>query len=264
MPINVQQRIGALPARLWVAMEAKKIIRDAVTHVTLMRQVAADKPELARAIAEIKNFQAKRFAGSYSDLLQSDLYREAALFFLEELYSDKDYSERDTQFARIAGALERIFPEQVVQTAVSLAQLHRSTEELDRAMAEEWMANAHLPEVTRYVLAWRRVGGRAERNRQLTTVMNIGNELGRLTRTPGLRRMLRMMRGPAKLAGMGALQKFLETGFDTFAEMGHAVDGVKHFLDTVMAREANLIDQLFDADSVTCETKIRQLLGQTQ
>ena len=245
-------------------MEAKKIIRDAVTQVTLMREVAADQPELARAIAEIKIFQARRFAGSYSDLLQSDLYRAAALFFREELYSDKDYSDRDTQFARIAGALERIFPEQVVQTAVSLAKLHHLTEELDHAMAVEWMANTDVPEVTRYVLAWRRVGSRAERNRQLKTVMDIGNELGRLTRTPGLRRMLRMMRGPAKLAGMGALQKFLETGFDTFSEMGRTVNGVKHFLDTVMAREANLIDQLFDADSVTCETKIRQLLGQTQ
>ena len=245
-------------------MEAKKIIHDAFTHVTLMRQAAAEKPDLAQAIAGIKQFQARRFAATYSDLLQSDRYRAAALFFLDELYSDKDYSERDTQFARIAGALERIFPQQVVQTAVSLAQLHHLTEELDREMALHWMAHAGIPEVTRYVQAWRCVGRRADRNRQLTTVVEIGNELKRLTCTPGLRRMLKMMRGPARLAGMGALQKFLESGFDTFAEMGRDPDGVAYFLATVMARETDLISQLSDANIVTCETKIQRLLGQPQ
>jgi hypothetical protein len=250
--------------RLGGAMEAKKIIRDAFMHVTLMRQTAAEKPGLAQAVAEIKFFQAQRFAGTYSDLLQSDQYRAAALFFLEELYSDKDYSERDAQFVRMAGPLERLFPQQVVQTAVSLAQLHRLTEELDRAMAEEWMANAEKPAIARYILAWHCVGRRADRNMQLTTVIDIGNELNRLTRTPGLRRMLRMMRVPARLARLGDLQRFLESGFDTFAEMGRQVDRVKYFLDTVMEREAYLIDQLFDSSAVACETKIRHLLGQTQ
>jgi hypothetical protein len=245
-------------------MEAKKIIRDAVTHVTLMRHTAIDKPGLALAISQIKNFQARRFAGTYFDLLASDQYKKAALFFLEELYSDKDYSERDAQFVRMAGALERIFPKQVVQTAVSLAQLHSLTEELDQAMAEEWMVTGDQAEVARYVLAWRRVGRRADRDRQLATVMSIGNELNHLTHTPGLRAMLRMMRGPAKLARLGALQRFLESGFDTFAEMGREDDGAKHFLGIVTARESELITHLFEANAVTCETKILQLLGQTQ
>ncbi len=245
-------------------MEAKKIIRDAFVHVTTMRQIAVEKPGLAQAVSEVKSFQARRFAGTYSDLLQSDEYRAAARFFLEELYSDQDYSERDAQFVRMAGALEKLFPQQVVQTAVSLAQLHRLTEELDSAMAAEWMANIDKPEVTRYVMAWRHVGRRDDRNRQLKTVMDIGNELNRLTRTPGLRQMLRMMRGPAKLARLGALQRFLESGFDTFAEMGRHAERVKYFLDTVIVREGDLIDQLFDSSAVACETKIRHLLGQTQ
>lgn len=264
MLIQNPQETDKPTARLWSAMEAKKIIHDAVTHVTSMRQTAIDKPGLAQAISEIKNFQARRFAGTYFDLLASDQYKTAALFFLEELYSDKDYSERDAQFVRMAGALERLFPQQVVQTAVSLAQLHSLTEELDQAMAEEWMANAGWPEVTRYVMAWGRVGRHADRKRQLAMVMTIGNELNHLTRTPGLRTMLRMMRGPAKLARLGALQRFLESGFDTFAEMGRKNDGAKHFLEIVHARESDLIEQLFEADAVACETKILRLLGQTQ
>lgn len=243
-------------------MEASQIIRDAVTQVSLLRQTAADQPALARAIHDVKSFQARRFAGTYSDLLQSEQYQSAALFFLQELYSEKDYAERDTQFARIAGALERLFPQQVVQTAVSLAQLHRLTEDLDLAMAQSWMSNGNAPEVTRYVRAWRAVDRRSDRNTQLSTVLNIGHELDRLTRTHGLRMLLKMMRGPANLAGMGSLQRFLEAGFDTFAAMGRKGDGARHFLATVMTRETDLIDQLFEADTVTCETEIARILGQ--
>lgn len=243
-------------------MEATEIIRNAVTQVTLLRQAAADKPGLAQALGAVKHFQARRFAGTYFDLLHSEQYQPAALFFLEELYSEKDYAERDTQFARIAGALERLFPQQVVQTAVTLAQLHHLTEDLDLAMAQNWMNNGNAPEVARYVSAWRAVDRRSDRNTQLSTVMNIGHELDRLTRTRGLRMLLKMMRGPANLAGMGSLQRFLESGFDTFAAMGRKGDGARHFLATVMARESKLIDRLFDAKSVACETEIARLLGQ--
>lgn len=250
--------------RLGIYMEATNIIREAVTRVALLRHTAADKPALARAVSDVKHFQASRFAGSYFDLLHSERYQAAARFFLQELYSEKDFSERDAQFARIAGALERLFPWQVVQTAVSLAQLHCLTEDLDLAMAQHWMNNAGAGEVARYVMAWRAVDRRAERNTQLATVLNVGHELDRLTRTPGLRMMLKMMRGPASLAGLGALQQFLESGFDTFAAMGRKGEGVPYFLDTLRSRESRLIDRLFEASAVACETEIAQILGQAR
>ncbi len=252
-------RIDSLPY-----MEATKIIRDAVAQVTLLRQTAADNAGLARAISDVKHFQARRFAATYRDLLDSEHYQAAALFFLEELYSEKDYSDRDSQFARIAAALDRLFPQQVVQTAVALAQLHHLTEDLDLAMARSWMSHPNIPEVPRYVSAWRAVNRRSDRSMQLATVLEVGHELDRLTRTPGLRMMLKMMRGPANLAGLKSLQRFLEAGFDTFAAMGRKHDGTRYFLSTVMARESSLIGSLFDAEAVACETEMAQLLGQAR
>ena len=242
-------------------MDATRIIRDAVLRVAQLRQTAADTPGLAQAISDLKHFQARRFAGTYADLLQSPRYRTAVLFFLEELYSEKDYTARDSQFARIASALERLFPTQVVQTAVALAQLHRLTEELDLAMAQRWMSQRNTPEVARYVRAWRAVGRRSDRNQQLTAVLEVGEELDRLTRTPGLRLMLKMMRGPANLAGLGSLQRFLESGFDTFAVMGRQGGGTAYFLATVKTREAGLIDLLFDAETPACEAEISRALA---
>jgi hypothetical protein len=244
-------------------MEAARKIRDAVAQVALLRNVALDNPALSGAVREIKRLQAVRFAGTYSDLLSGGPYAAAARFFLEELYSDKDYAERDAQFSRIAGAIEKLFPENVARTAVTLAELHAVTEELDQGMALVWLAQSDgRSDAARYVDAWREVGRRADREAQLRVVMGIGQQMVHLTRTPGLRMLLKMMRGPASAAGLASLQHFLETGFDTFASMVRTPQGAPTFLRTIEARESALIASLFDADRVACETELARTLGQ--
>lgn len=244
-------------------MEAAREIRNAVAKVSLLRKAADASAPLRAALTEVKQLQSRRFAGTYADLLAARPYGAATRFFLEELYSDKDYAERDAQFARIAGAIERLFPAQVASTAVALAQLHALTEELDQAMAEAWLApgDEGPGEAQRYAAAWRRVGRRADRENQLSVVLGIGRQMARLTRTPGLRTMLRMMRAPAVASGLGSLQHFLETGFETFA--GVVRQGkADEFLGIVEGREAALITLLFDADAVACEIELGRILGQ--
>jgi hypothetical protein len=106
-------------------------IHDALQAVAQLRQQHAADPLLARAGAAVKRFQARRFQATYSDLLHSSRYKTAAAFFLQELYSDKDYAERDQQFARIASTIAKIFPQPVVNTAAALAEVHALTEKLD-------------------------------------------------------------------------------------------------------------------------------------
>lgn len=245
-------------------MEAARTIRSAVAHVALLRQAVEGSSALGAAVGEIKRLQSRRFAGTYADLLAGGPYAAAARFFLLELYGDKDYAERDAQFARIAGAIERLFPKQVVGTAVALAELHALTEELDQAMALAWLAQVddEATDARRYIGAWREVGRRADRERQLLVVVDIGQQLARLTRNAGLRMMLRMMRGPAAAAGLGALQRFLECGFDTFAAMARRRGGVEDFLNTIEKRESALMNLLYDANLVACETELDRTLGQ--
>jgi hypothetical protein len=245
-------------------MEAARRIRSAVGRVSLLRQAVEAEPRLGEAVTQVKQLQSRRFAGTYADLLARGPYVAAAQFFLDELYSDKDYAQRDAQFARIAGAIEKLFPEQVAATAVALAELHALTEELDQAMALAWMAQADegLSDPGRYILAWREVGRRPDREGQLTSVLAIGDEMAAMTRTAGLRILLKMMRGPAAAAGLGSLQRFLESGFDTFAAMARRHARAQEFLAIIRQRESALIAQLFDAPLVTCETQLAGTLGQ--
>ena len=244
-------------------MTAAQTIRNAVAGVVALRTEAATDPQLLGAVRNVKAFQAQRFAGTYADLLRSSTYGAAARFFLDELYSDKDYSARDAQFARTAGGLQTFFPHQVVETAVRLVQLHALTEELDHQMGQAWLTlGAKYPDPGAcYARAWQIVGRSAERTTQLEAVMEIGKELERLTRLPGLRMMLRMMRRPAQATNLSSLQAFLESGFDTFATMGRQDAGASAFFKIIRERESALLRQLFSADLVASETFLRLTLN---
>jgi hypothetical protein len=244
-------------------MHTAETIRQAVAEVEALRRDSRDMPDIGAAVTRVKRLQASRFTGTYADLLASGPYAAAARFFLQELYSERDYAERDAQFARIAGAVEKLFPHDVADTAAALAQLHALTESLDHAMARALLA-MEGDEATAYVRAWRAVGRRADRQRQLETVVVMGEEMTRLTRLPGLRLMLKMMRRPASAAGLSALQRFLETGFDTFAAVAGQPGGAERFLATIREREGRLMAMMFEADAVACGTELRRVLGQAR
>lgn len=204
-------------------------------------------------VQALKAYQQRRFAHTYADLLATPRYGAAARFFLDELYGPSDFSHRDAQFARVVPALVRLFPRDVVATVATLAGLHALSEQLDSAMAHALDG----PEVDAlaYVAAWRSVGHAREREQQVALTLDVGRELDTLTRKPLLRHSLRMMRGPARAAGLSALQGFLESGFDTFL----AMRGAQEFLSTVSTREHALLSALFDAEDAAAFKALGQL-----
>lgn len=199
---------------------------------------AAD-PALEARVQALKAYQQRRFAHTYADLLASPRYEAATRFFLHELYGPDDYRDRDAQFARVIPTLTRLFPAEVVDTVARLARLHALSERLDTRMAELLATPAIT--ASDYTAAWCACGEPAARQQQIELTMAVGEALDRLTRKPLLRQTLKLMRGPAQLAGLGALQHFLETGFDTFRAMRGAGD----FLSTVRQREDTLARALF-------------------
>ena len=216
-------------------------------------------PTLSAASSAVKLFQARRFSATYADLMTDRRYGPAVRFFLDELYGDRDFAERDAQFARIAVTMARLFPQSVVHTALQLAQVHALTEQLDDLMARQWPVQAGsgvASDAASYAHAWRSVDNREAREQQLATVLDLGRSLDGLTRTPGLRMLLKMMRRPAEAAGLGSLQKFLEGGFDAFSSMR----GAGPFLGQVEQREAHWLTLLFESDPAVSARALHDLL----
>lgn len=239
--------------------QAAEQIRDHLAEVTRMRERARQEG-LDAALHAVKRLQAQRFRATYIDFMDDRRRAPATRFFLDELYGDHDFSERDAQFARIAGTVERLFPPAVALLAVDLAEMHALTETLDHALAEHWLALGEDCEaMERYVRSWRLTGRREARERQLAVVQDMGRELERLTRSKPLLMALKLMRRPAHAAGLSALQRFLESGFAAFGTLGDAQD----FLATITLRERQWIDTLFDAGRQECQRALARELARS-
>jgi hypothetical protein len=216
-------------------------VASQLNAVAAERQRRAELPGLLAKVTALKAFQQRRFALTYDDLLRSARHGAAARFFLDELYGPSDFTRRDAQFARVGPAVARVFPNQVAETVAILADLHALSEVLDSAMATE-LADATIAPID-YVGAWQRVDRASDRRRQIELALRIASHLDRVTRLPLLRNALRLMRGPARVAGLEELQRTLETGFDTF----HAMKGADEFIATIDAREREFAADLFAA-----------------
>lgn len=236
---------------------------DSLARVEAQRRERAANVQLACDVVALKSFQQARLALTYPDLLAHPRWAAAARFFLEELYGPKDFAERDRGLGRVVPTLVRLFPQDVVATVDRLLQLHAVSEELDSDMARSLAAQigdfGRAEGTSRlafgswdgrlYGMAWRVVGRRSEREWQIRTVVEIGQQLDTLTRLPGLRQSLKLMRAPASLAGLGALQSFLERGFDAFRAMG----GAKGFLDTIESRESIWLEWLYEPEGAASD-----------
>ena len=236
-PVSVDRT--SLPSSLGPADR----IRRHLAGVESLR-AASSGAGIADAVLTIKRLQALRFRHTYRDFLDSPEYALAARFFLDELYGVRDFTSRDQQFSRIAGGIETLFPEAVAELAVKLTELHSLTEQLDHHMALVWQDTGDSSSLgARYLAAWLRTGTRNDRERQLMVVSEIGSELQVLARKRGIRTGLRLMRGPARAAGLDALQSFLETGFDAFSSMRDP----SVLMNAIHDRETGWLEQLYDS-----------------
>lgn len=203
----------------------------------LERQAAGTDPALRAARLALKTFQAQRLAATHGDLLQGDTH-DAVLFFLDELYGTHDLSQRDIDLERIAPTMQRVLPADALQTITDAMSLDALAERLDTAMAQ-----LLGPEFTeqQYVAAYCQAMTRADRERQLDLVQGLGDSLSELVRIPMLYGTLVLMRGPARLAGLGSLQRFLERGFVAFRRMKQPMD----FVNTITSREREILDRSY-------------------
>ncbi|OYT86981.1 MAG: hypothetical protein CFE46_12160 [Burkholderiales bacterium PBB6] len=232
-------------------------ILDELSKVEALREQRRADVGLGQRTAALRDYQHRRFARSHADLLTHPQYGAAARFFLEDLYGPTDFGERDAQFVRIVPAIVRMFPAGIVGTVRELAELHALSEDLDNAMARNLAGKGPIT-ASRYVAAWQATGRAADRAHQLALVMRVGEQLDVMTRSRMLRNTLRLMRVPARTAGLAALQAFLERGFDSFAAMG----GAAPFLAQLRAREAHLMQYLFECEDSDKSPDVANAIGQ--
>lgn len=239
--IAVETSRGNLDAMTSAAAKgAPESLRRHLERLHALRGVDA-RAETPPRLAEVKRWQAARLARTYADLAADSRYAQATAFFLDDLYGAKDFSGRDEAMLRIYPVMVRTLPASAVETAALAIEVDALSEDLDRRLASV-LAPGPLDENS-YAVAYRAAGARAEREHQVDLVDQVGRRLDRLVKKPFIFATLKLMRGPARLAGLQDLQVFLEHGFEAFRGMG----GAEHFLATIAARERQILSRLFSA-----------------
>ena len=240
---NRDEIIKRLTAQLDAASEARDAYRD-------------DADVRARR-GLLREWQAARLARTYADLLASPRYGKAAEFFLSDVYGPRDLRVHEDNVRVNLPVMKRLLPDTGLETVADAIELSALSERLDLAMVDALgPAMGHLMPAD-YGRAYRAVNRRVDRERQIELIGQLGHSLDRLTRSRMIGLALGAMRGPARTAGLGELQSFLERGYNAFRHTG----GADEFNDCVRKRESDLMRALFEGDDSplerTAETIVR-------
>jgi hypothetical protein len=204
----------------------------------------AANPAVAQAIAHLGRWQSLRLRKTYADLASVPRYASAMRFFETDLYGGADFAKRDSDLARVVPAIKRLLPGHVVDTVAAAVELNALSQDLDRAMVDALRPVALTFSVAEYCAAYRSVGQFDQRRLQIRLMGDVGGALDRFVQKPMIRGALVVMRKPARMAGLGALQDFLERGYAAFTTMRGSAD----FLATIQRRETQIHEAIAGGD----------------
>lgn len=208
------------------------------------RTSAQTNPKAAAARQLFRAWQSQRLARTHASLLANPRFAEAATFFLTDIYGANDPGMRDAEMHRVLPTALKLLPATGLETVANAIELDALSEDLDTAMIAALGKRLTGLDAAAYGNAYRKVGRRSDRERQISLIQDLGHSLDRLARQPFISTTLTLMRKPARLAGLSKLQSFLERGFSAFRKMGGAED----FLKLVIKRERKLLEALFAGD----------------
>ena len=192
----------------------------------------------------LRTWQSQRLGRTHADLLASPRYNPACLFFLEEIYAPRDFSQRDADAQRMHDFMLRFLPARLLHTLTLTLELNHFTRELDDALLRAMVDTLGMTDTITadlYAEGYRVCDNYADRARQIDMIVEVGQGLERLVKLPFIGLTLQLARGPAQRAGWHDLQAYLERGFAAFKHM----HGAHEFLDAIQQREMRILDRIF-------------------
>ena len=198
-------------------------------------------------LALLRVWQGERLSRTYADLLAQSRYRHACLFFLEDIYAARDFSQRDHDLENMYEFMRRFVPDAVSRPAALTIKLHRMTEVLDRKLLDVLVNQLGVADsitVEQYAEGYRRCNNYRERVEQIDAILDICEHIDGIVRNPITGPALGIAKRPLRGAGYGEVVTFLERGYDSFKRM----HGSRHFRKTLQEREMGILDRFYAHD----------------
>jgi hypothetical protein len=223
-------------------------IHDLISNIgKVSHREEIERSGLDPKLALLRVWQGERLAHTYADLLEQPRYRSACLFFLEDIYAARDFSQRDHDLETMYDFMRRFVPDAVSRPAALTIKLHRMTEALDRKLLEVLVNQVGITDsitVEQYAEGYRRCDNYRERVEQIDAIIEICEHIDGIVRNPITGPALSVAKRPLRGAGYGEVVSFLERGYDSFKRM----HGSRHFRKTLQERELGILDRFYTHD----------------
>lgn len=228
-------------------MSSAAKLRKFTDRSNAIHQEYLGNPEALQQYERFVTWQVEYMLPFYEDL-RTTADRAAAVDFVVSDLTGIDISDRDQELAKVVPVMSRMLPAKALDVLAAAMQLNARVLGINLSICRELYAEISIDtKITEaaYCSACRRASQLDECLELVHLTAEIGRSLDDVIRIPMMGLMLRAMRTPARLAGFGVLQVFLETGYKTF----NALQDIDQFLDDMTVRMTYVFTQIFSAPS---------------
>jgi hypothetical protein len=203
--------------------------------------------ELDPQLAWLRQWQSKRLASTYADLLKDPHYAPICGFFLSDIYAARDFSQRDQDAEHLYSLLSRYLPAVMLTLLADIIHVNKLTSLLDYALLRALIEELHIVDTITpqdYAQAYRICDNYAERKLQIELLVKCLHEVGKGAHNLLVELSLRVAKLPAQHAGWFDLYDFLERGYAACKPARN----FEFFVKTIEGRETAILDRIYASD----------------
>lgn len=230
--------------------DAAERFRALIERTSEMTRHEAAGGQISAEHALLATWQCERLGQTYADFHKQKRYRAALDFFLTDIYGPSDFSQRDQDIARVYPIMVRTLTVAAIDSLTQALELHAVSMALDHELIDVLFHRLGLDVAAgpaaltphMYAEAYRLCDNYDRRLQQIDLAVEAASILESAVRKKMIYLTVKIARRPARAAGFGELQSFLERGLAAFTKM----KGSHRFLDALAARERHILDALYD------------------
>lgn len=187
-------------------------------------------------------FQVELLTADYADFTAQPRYKALLHFFFSALYAPRDFSLRNESFRTLHDWLVNLIGHDPVRLLAQAIELNDLTESLDDdvVIALRTLGVTSSIAVDDWERAYRLVGRRLDRIRQVEMLVHIGAALDQVAAVPFVDVQLRAVRPAMALLGWEHVTDFLAQGYKAI----RTARPIDQALDAIHERELARIDRL--------------------
>lgn len=231
--MNTNKKMNAAQTLRFYTDRSNKIHRDYL-----------EQPVLRDQYTHFLAWQVQYMSPFFEDHRSGQGHSAAVDFFISDL-TGINISRRDQDLARVVPVMTKMLPDRALQALADAMTLNARVLEVNLSICQELFRERELAnEISErdYCVACRRASSLEECLELVSLTRLVGEDLQRIINVPILGVILRAMRSPARLAGFGEMQEFLETGYRTFSGM----EDVSRFLDDMSTRTTEIFTRIYN------------------